>query len=206
MKKTISLILLISLFFISSAFASDNAQNYDTISLYLHGVLGVDGMTTSFSLPEKNGANREGVFFKVGVDGYKNEDLGAQLGATAALSFSLPFRSEEKAGIDLGKLPYLGFSGGIIFRSRPWDYIDISLGVKEVISTLDYESISLGISLEPQADIYFDDYIYLKVSLSYGSDFVRFPFKGEYFLERSNLPSRFTLGVGCGYAFGGYSK
>ena len=69
MKKTISLILLISLFFISSAFASDNAQNYDTISLYLHGVLGVDGMTTSFSLPEKNGANREGVFLKVGVDG-----------------------------------------------------------------------------------------------------------------------------------------
>ena len=60
--------------------------------------------------------------------------------------------------------------------------------------------------VEANKDIYFDDYIYLKVSLSYGSDFVRFPFKGEYFLERSNLPSRFTLGVGCGYAFGGYSK
>ena len=206
MKKTISLILLISLFFISSAFASDNAQNYDIISLYLHGVLGVDGMTTSFSLPEKNGANREGVFLKVGVDGYKNEDLGAKLGATADLSFSLPFRSEEKAGINLGKLPYLGLSGGIIFRSRPWDYIDISLSLKGNVSIFDYSSISLGLSLEPQADIYFFDDIYLKVSLSYGSDIAKIPFGGDKYLVWNNLPSRFTFGIGCGYAFGGYSR
>ena len=180
MKKTMSLILLFSLLFISSAFASDNAQNYDTISLYLHGVLGVDGMTTSFSLPEKNGANREGVFLKVGVDGYKNEDLGAKLGATADLSFSLPFRTEEKAGIDLGKLPYLGL--------------------------YDYSSISLGLSLEPQADIYFFDDIYLKVSLSYGSDIAKIPFGGDKYVVWNNLPSRFTFGIGCGYAFGGYSR
>ena len=160
MKKTISLILLISLFFISSAFASDNAQNYDTISLYLHGVLGVDGMTTSFSLPEKNGANREGVFLKVGVDGYKNEDLGAKFGFTSDLNFGIPFRSVGEA-VNYGKRPYLGLSCGMIFRSRPWDYIDISLGVKGVISTFDYESINLGLTIEPQADIYFDDYIYL---------------------------------------------
>ena len=205
MKKICSLFLLFSLI-ITSLFALDNAQNYDTISLYLHGTVMADAFTSSLSLPSKeNNANREGVALKVGIDTFKNEDLGAKFGLTADLAFDIPFRSFGDE-VNYGKRPYIGISGGMIFRSRPWDYIDISLGVKGVISTLDYKSISLGIALEPQADIYFDDYIYLKVSLSYGSDFVRFPFKGEYFLERSNLPSRFTLGVGCGYAFGGYSK
>ena len=205
MKKICSLFLLFSLI-ITSLFAANNAQNYDTVSLYLHGTVMADAFTSSFTLPKKNNnANREGVEVKVGLDAFKNEDLGAKFGLAADIALDIPFRSVGDE-VNYGKRPYLGLSGGMIFRSRPWDYIDISLGVKGVISTLDYESISLGISLEPQADIYFDDYIYLKVSLSYGSDFVRFPFKGEYFLERSNLPSRFTLGVGCGYAFGGYSK
>ena len=205
MKKICSLFLLFSLI-ITSLFALDNAQNYDTISLYLHGTVMADAFTSSLSLPSKeNNANREGVALKVGIDAFKNEDLGAKFGLTADLAFDIPFRSVGDE-VSYGKRPYLGLSYGMIFRSRPWDYIDISLGVKGVISTLDYESINLGLTIEPQADIYFDDYIYLKVSLSYGSDFVRFPFKGEYFLERSNLPSHFTLGVGCGYAFGGYSK
>ena len=205
MKKICSLFLLFSLI-ITSLFALDNAQNYDTISLYLHGTVMADAFTSSLSLPSKeNNANREGVALKVGIDTFKNEDLGAKFGLTADLAFDIPFRSVGDE-VSYGKHPYLGLSSGLIFRSRPWDYIDISLGVKGVISTFDYESINLGLTIEPQADIYFDDYIYLKVSLSYGSDFVRFPFKGEYFLERSNLPSHFTLGVGCGYAFGGYSK
>ena len=205
MKKIVILFLLLSLVF-SSLFAADNAQNYDTISLYVHGTVMADAFTSSFTLPEKeNHADREGVAIKVGLDAFKNEDLGAKFGFTSDLNFGIPFRSVGEA-VNYGKRPYLGLSCGMILRSRPWDYIDISLGVKGVISTLDYESISLGYSLEPQADIYFDDSIYLKVSLSFGSDFVRFPFKGEYFLERSNLPSHFTLGVGCGYAFGGYSK
>lgn len=205
MKKICSLFLLFSLI-ITSLFALDNAQNYDTISLYLHGTVMADAFTSSLSLPSKeNNANREGVALKVGIDAFKNEDLGAKFGFTSDLNFGIPFRSVGEA-FNYGKRPYLGLSCGMIFRSRPWDYIDISLGVKGVISTLDYESINLGLTIEPQADIYFDDYIYLKVSLSYGSDFVRFPFRGEYFLERSNLPSHFTLGVGCGYAFGGYSK
>ena len=205
MKKIVMLFLLLSLMF-SSLFAANNAQNYDTISLYVHGTVMADAFTSSFTLPEKtNHADREGVAIKVGLDAFKNEDLGAKFGFTSDLNFGIPFRSVGEA-FNYGKRPYLGLSCGMIFRSRPWDYIDISLGVKGVISTLDYVSISLGYSLEPQADIYFDDSIYLKVSLSFGSDFVRFPFKGEYFLERSNLPSHFTLGVGCGYAFGGYSK
>ena len=205
MKKICSLFLLFSLI-ITSLFALDNAQNYDTISLYLHGTVMADAYTSSLSHPSKEeNANREGVALKVGIDAFKNEDLGAKFGLTADLAFDIPFRSVGNE-VNYGKHPYLGLSGGLIFRSRPWDYIDISLGVKGVISTLDYESINLGLTIEPQADIYFDDYIYLKVSLSYGSDFVRFPFRGEYFLERSNLPSHFTLGVGCGYAFGGYSK
>ena len=205
MKKICSLFLLFSLI-ITSLFALDNAQKYDTISLYLHGTVMADAFTSSLSLPSKeNNANREGVALKVGIDAFKNEDLGAKFGLTADLAFDIPFRSVGDE-VSYGKHPYLGLSGGLIFRSRPWVYIDISLGVKGVISTIDYESINLGLTIEPQADIYFDDYIYLKVSLSYGSDFVRFPFKGEYFLERSNLPSHFTLGVGCGYAFGGYSK
>lgn len=205
MKKICSLFLLFSLI-ITSLFALDNAQNYDTISLYLHGTVMADAFTSSLSLPSKeNNANREGVALKVGIDAFKNEDLGAKFGLTADLAFDIPFRSVGDE-VSYGKHTYLGLSSGMIFRSRPWDYIDISLGVKGVIFTLDYESINLGLTIEPQADIYFDDYIYLKVSLSYGSDFVRFPFKGEYFLERSNLPSHFTLGVGCGYAFGGYSK
>lgn len=205
MKKICSLFLLFSLI-VTSLLAANNAQNYDTISLYLHGTVMADAFTSSLSLPSKgNNANREGVALKVGIDTFKNEDLGAKFGLTADLAFDIPFRSVGDE-VSYGKHPYLGLSGGLIFRSRPWDYIDISLGVKGVISTLDYESINLGLTIEPQADIYFDDYIYLKVSLSYGSDFVRFPFKGEYFLERSNLPSHFTLGVGCGYAFGGYSK
>ena len=205
MKKIVTLFLLLSLVF-SSLFAADNAQNYDTISLYVHGTVMADAFTSSFTLPEKaNHADREGVAIKVGLNAFKNEDLGAKFGFTSDLNFGIPFRSVGE-DFNYGKRPYLGLSCGMIFRSRPWDYIDISLGVKGVISTLDYESINLGLTIEPQADIYFDDYIYLKVSLSYGSDFVRFPFKGEYFLERSNLPSHFTLGVGCGYAFGGYSK
>lgn len=205
MKKICSLFLLFSLI-VTSLLAANNAQTYDTISLYLHGTVMADAFTSSLSLPSKgNNANREGVALKVGIDTFKNEDLGAKFGLTADLAFDIPFRSVGDE-VSYGKHPYLGLSGGLIFRSRPWDYIDISLGVKGVISTLDYESINLGLTIEPQADIYFDDYIYLKVSLSYGSDFVRFPFKGEYFLERSNLPSHFTLGVGCGYAFGGYSK
>ena len=205
MKKIVMLFLLLSLMF-SSLFAANNAQNYDTISLYVHGTVMADAFTSSFTLLEKeNHADREGVAIKVGLDAFKNEDLGAKFGFTSDLNFGIPFRSVGEA-VNYGKRPYLGLSCGMIFRSRPWDYIDISLGVKGVISTLDYESINLGLTIEPQADIYFDDYIYLKVSLSYGSDFVRFPFKGEYFLERSNLPSHVTLGVGCGYAFGGYSK
>ena len=204
MKKICSLFLLFPLI-ITSLFAANNAQNYDTVSLYLDGTVMADAFTSSFTLPQKNNnANREGVAVKVGLDAFKNEDLGVKFGLTADLAFDIPFRSFGDE-VNYGKRPYIGISGGMIFRSRPWDYIDISFSLKGN-STLDYESISLGISLEPQADIYFDDYIYLKVSLSYGSDFVRFPFKGEYFLERSNLPSRFTLGVGCGYAFGGYSK
>ena len=205
MKKIVILFLLLSLLF-SSLFAADNAQNYDTISLYVHGTVMADAFTSSFTFPEKaNHADREGVAIKVGLDAFKNEDLGAKFGFTSDLNFGIPFRSVGDE-VSYGKRPYLGLSSGLIFRSRPWDYIDISLGVKGVISTLDYESISLGYSLEPQADIYFDDSIYLKVSLSYGSDFFRFPFRGEYFLERNNLPSRFSLGLGCGYAFGGYSK
>ena len=205
MKKIVTLFLLLSLVF-SSLFAANNAQNYDTISLYVHGTVMADAFTSSFTLPEKaNHADREGVAIKVGLDAFKNEDLGAKFGLTADFAFDIPFRSVGNE-VNYGKRPYLGLSSGLIFRSRPWDYIDISLGVKGVISTLDYESINLGLTIEPQADIYFDDYIYLKVSLSYGSDFFRFPFRGEYFLERSNLPSHFTLGVGCGYAFGGYSK
>ena len=205
MKKICSLFLLFSLI-VTSLFAANNAQHYDTISLYLHGTVMADAFTSSLSLPSKeDNANREGVALKVGVDAFKNEDLGAKFGLTADFAFDIPFRSVGNEVI-YGKRPYLGLSSGLIFRSRPWDYIEISLGVKGVISTLDYESINLGLTIEPQADIYFDDYIYLKVSLSYGSDFFRFPFKGEYYLERSNLPSHFTLGVGCGYAFGGYSK
>ena len=205
MKKIVILFLLLSLVF-SSLFAANNAQNYDTISLYVHGTVMADAFTSSFTLPKKdNNANREGVALKVSIDAFKNEDLGAKFGLTADFAFDIPFRSVGEA-VNYGKRPYLGLSCGMIFRSRPWDYIDISLGVKGVISTFDYESINLGLTIEPQADIYFDDYIYLKVSLSYGSDFFRFPFRGEYFLERSNLPSHFTLGVGCGYAFGGYSK
>ena len=205
MKKIVTLFLLLSLVF-SSLFAADNAQNYDTISLYVHGTVMADAFTSSLTLPEKaNHADREGFAIKVGLDAFKNEDLGAKFGFTSDLNFGIPFRSVGEA-VNYGKRPYLGLSCGMIFRSRPWDYIDISLGVKGVISTLDYESISLGYSLEPQADIYFDDSIYLKVSLSFGSDFVRFSFNGDYFLERSNLPSRFSLGLGCGYAFGGYSK
>lgn len=205
MKKIVILFLLLSLVF-SSLFAANNAQNYDTISLYVHGTVMADAFTSSFTLPEKaNHADREGVAIKVGLDAFKNEDLGAKFGFTSDLNFGIPFRSVGE-DFNYGKRPYLGLSCGMIFRSRPWDYIDISLGVKGVISTLDYESISLGYSLEPQADIYFDDSIYLKVSLSFGSDFVRFPFNGDYFLERSNLPSHFSLGLGCGYAFGGYTK
>ena len=205
MKKIVILFLLLSLV-LSSLFAADNAQNYDTISLYVHGTVMADAFTSSLTLPEKaNHADREGVAIKVGLDAFKNEDLGAKFGLTADLAFDIPFRSVGDE-VSYGKRPYLGLSSGLIFRSRPWDYIDISLGVKGVISTIDYESINLGLTIEPQVDIYFDDYIYLKFSLSYGSYFLTFPFKGQYFLERSNLPSHFTLGVGCGYAFGGYSK
>ena len=181
MKKIGILFLLLSLVF-STLFAANNAQNYDTISLYVHGTVMADAFTSSFTLPEKeHHADREGVAIKVGLDAFKNEDLGAKFGFTSDLNIGIPFRSVGEA-VNYGKRPYLGLSCGMIFRSRPWDYIDISLGVKGVISTIDYESINLGLTIEPQADIYFDDYIYLKVSLSYGSDFVRFPFKGEYFL------------------------
>ena len=205
MKKIVAFVFVFSLLF--SLFAVDNAQNYDTISLYLHSTVMFDTITTSFnSKEESNRANREGVALKVGVDAFKNEDLGAKFGATADICVDYPFRSKESSTITLGKLPYLALSGGILFRSRPWDYIDISLSVKGVVSTYDYKAISLGVSVEPSCDVYFDDYFYLKVSMSYGSDILKFPFNDEYFLIRNNLPSRFSFGVGCGYAFGGYSK
>ena len=205
MKKICSLFLLFSLI-ITSLFAANNAQNYDTVSLYLHGTVMADAFTSSFTLPQKNNnANREGVAVKVGLDAFKNEDLGAKFGLTADLAFDIPFRSVGDE-VNYGKRPYLGLSGGMIFRSRPWDYIDISLSLKGNVSIYDYSSISLGLSLEPQADIYFFDDIYLKVSLSYGSDIAKIPFGGDKYVVWNNLPSRFTFGIGCGYAFGGYSR
>lgn len=208
MKRIVTIALIVSLIFTSSLFAANNAQNYDTISLYVHGTLGLDALTNSLSIPKKSySADREGVIVKLGIDAYKNEDLGAKIGATAGLELDIPFRSVKSGtGLDLGKLPYLGLSGGMIFRSRPWDYIDVSLSLKGVASTYDYKAISLGIALEPTADIYFDDNIYMKVALSYGSDIVKFPFKGDDYLVISNLPSHFSISLGAGFAFGGYSK
>ena len=208
MKKIITVILILSIYISFSIFAANNAQNYDTISLYLHSTIGVDAITNSLTIPKKsNSANREGVILKIGLDAYKNEDLGSKFGATAGLTLDVPFRSADaENGLSLGRKPYIGLSGGIIFRSRPWDYIDISLSTKGVISTYDYEAISLGLALEPSADLYFDDYIYLKISLLYSSEVVKFPFKGDYFIERKNLPSMFSVTVGAGYAFGGYSR
>ena len=93
MKKICSLFLLFSLI-ITSLFAANNAQNYDTISLYLHGTVMADAFTSSFTLPKKNNnANREGIAVKVGLDAFKNEDLGAKFGFTADLAFDVPFRN-----------------------------------------------------------------------------------------------------------------
>ena len=120
MKKIVTLFLLLSLVF-SSLFAANNAQNYDTISLYVHGTVMADAFTSSFTLPEKsNHADREGVAIKVGLDAFKNEDLGAKFGRTVDLALDIPFRSVGDE-VNYGKRPYLGLSGGMIFRSRPWD-------------------------------------------------------------------------------------
>lgn len=207
--KKIFLIVMTLILSLSSLFAADNAQNYDTITFYLHSTVGVDAAVRRLSIPRtESSCDREGIAIKVGMDAYKNEDLGAKYGATFGIESSIPFRNapSKNGKYDLGKTPFLGINGGLVFRSRPWDYIDISLSLKAVVSTYDFSSISLGYSFESHGDIYFTDIVYLKVAVSYGSDLFRLPFGKDSYLERGNLPSRFSFTVGAGYAFGGYSK
>ena len=202
-KKTI-LILILALALLSLL----PAKEYSQYSLYVHGTLGLDALRSRVVVPEpKNNSGREGIALKLGADIFRDEDIGGKFGFTGGLSVGIPFHSfSQGSAEELGMLPSVALGGGILFRSRPFDFIDISLAFKGYVASLDYKSLSLGLSTTITSDIYFTDEVYMKVSVEYGSDIVKYLFGGDNFYDPSHSLSSFSLSCGAGYAFGGYSR
>ena len=201
MKKKLLVIILLAVVLESAIFS---ASKYNSLSLYLRGGVGVDTIRPFVSYPSNPSFHREGIAIKGGVDGYINEEDGKNFGLAFRLGSSIPFLvSSDNAGYP-GKAMSLSFGGGIIFRARPWDYMDLTLSALLNLSTYDYRSIVLGVSIEPRFDLYLSDNLFLSVGGEYGSAIDRFLCK-DAFLDRGFSEARFSFTLGVGYAFGGYS-
>ena len=133
----------------------------------------------------------------------RTED-GKNFGFTFRLGASIPFLVSSGNDGYPGKAMSLSFGGGIIFRARPWDYMDLTLSALLNLSTYDYRSLVLGVSIEPRFDLYLSDNLFLSLGGEYGSAIDRFLFK-DAFLDRGFSEARFSFTLGVGYAFGGYS-
>lgn len=206
MKKRIVILFVLAFLVFSPLFAVKSNLEYDTISLYLHGRVGVDAHINRLSSQNKSEFDREGVVARLGLDIYKNEDLDGKYGYTFGLDFDYPFHTKNNKYGYPSSLPYLSLNGGIVLRARPWDYIDFNITGKINLSTTDYQSLMVGLALETSLDLYVTDYFYLKGGLEYGAVVTRFLFAdAEYYLDRNYMMNSFSFTLGGGYAFGGYS-